>query len=72
MRDLFTRQDRLGGDQVERLKKRIESNQMRLEGIRSAQKEGWEVEVDKLGAGIERDQASITTYLQRRIFIRYS
>ena len=72
MRDLFIRHDRLSGDNVERLKKHIETTQSKLEGIRIAQKEGWEQEVDRLSVSIERDQASIVSLLNRLIFIRYS
>lgn len=72
MRDLFIRHDRLSGDNVERLKKRIEGNQLKLETYRSAQKEGWQAEVDKLTTMIERDQAMISSLLSRRIFIRAS
>lgn len=72
MRDLFIRHDRLSGDNVERLKKRIEGNQLKLEAYRSAQKEGWQAEVDKLTTMIERDQAMISSLLSRRIFIRAS
>lgn len=72
MRDLFIRHDRLSGDNVERLKKRIEANQMKLEGIRAAQKEGWVQEVDRLTNLAERDQITIQQLLNRRIFIRYS
>lgn len=72
MRDLFIRHDRLSGDNVERLKKRIEGNQLKLETFRSAQKEGWQAEVDKLTTMIERDQAMISSLLSRRIFIRAS
>lgn len=72
MRDLFIRHDRLSGDAVERLKKRIEANQMKLEGVRAAAKDGWQVEVDKLTASIERDQLMISQQLHRRVFIRYS
>ena len=70
MRDLFIRHDRLSGDQIERLKKRIEGNGTKLEGIRAAQKEGWETEVDKIATLIERDQATISNLLNRRVFIR--
>ena len=72
MRDLFLRHDRLSGDNVERLKKRIENTQVKLEGIRAAQKEGWAQEVDKLSGLVERDQATIVSLLNRRIFIRLS
>ncbi|KAL5513289.1 MVP1 [Sanghuangporus vaninii] len=72
MRDLFLRHDRLSSDNVERLKKRIETTQSKLEGIRVAQKDGWEQEVDRLSGLVEHDQATIASLLNRRIFIRYS
>ena len=68
---MFIRHDRLSGDQVERLKKRIEANQARLEVVRAAQKDGWEADSEKLTALIERDQASILAQLNRRVFIRF-
>lgn len=70
VRDLFIRHDRLSGDQVEKLKKRIENNQMKLEGIRAGQKEGWEGEYEKVQSMIEKDQATIAAQLNRRVFIR--
>jgi sorting nexin-8 len=70
MRDLFIRHVRLSGDQVERLKKRVESNSSKLEGVKAVQKEGWETEVDRFIGLIERDQASIAAQLNRRVFIR--
>ncbi|KDQ26655.1 hypothetical protein PLEOSDRAFT_1043789 [Pleurotus ostreatus PC15] len=70
MRDLFVRQDRLSIDQVDRLKKRVETTSVRLDGIKSAQKEGWQEEAEKLVSAIERDQATIAAQLARRIFIR--
>lgn len=69
-RDLFIRHDRLSLDQVERLKKRIETTSVKLDGIRAAQKENWQEEVERLTAMIEKDQATIATQLHRRIFIR--
>jgi len=72
MRDLFMRHDRLSGDNVDRLKKRIETTQMRLEGIRTTQKEGWAQEVDKMINLVERDQVTIQQLMNRRVFIRYS
>ncbi|KAF9266966.1 hypothetical protein L218DRAFT_1074801 [Marasmius fiardii PR-910] len=69
-RDLFIRYDRLSLDQVERLKKRIETTSVKMDGIKAAQKEGWQDEVDKLAAGIEKDQATIAAQLSRRVFIR--
>ena len=70
-RDLFHRHDRLSGDQVEKLKKRVEANSAKLEKARGDQKEGWQAEVDKFSALIERDQAAISAALARRVFIRY-
>ncbi|KAF8074872.1 hypothetical protein FPV67DRAFT_602791 [Lyophyllum atratum] len=71
-RDLFIRHDRLSIDQVERLKKRVDANSLKLEGMRAAQKEGWEEEVERLTGLIEKDQATIAAQLSRRIFIRAS
>ena len=70
MRDLFIRHDRLSIDQVERLKKRIETQSVKLDGIRAAQKDGWAEEADRLTGLIERDQASVAAQLNRRVFIR--
>ncbi|KAG2011874.1 MVP1 domain-containing protein [Coprinopsis cinerea AmutBmut pab1-1] len=69
-RDLFIRHDRLSVDQVDRLKKRVETNGSKLEGVRVAQKDGWEEEAERLTALIERDQATIAAQLSRRVFIR--
>ncbi|KAF9466069.1 hypothetical protein BDZ94DRAFT_1188039 [Collybia nuda] len=71
-RDLFIRHDRLSIDQVERLKRRVETNSVKLDGIRAAQKEGWEEEVERYTGLVEKDQASIATQLSRRVFIRAS
>ncbi|KAG6813151.1 hypothetical protein H0H92_013557 [Tricholoma furcatifolium] len=71
-RDLLIRHDRLSIDQVERLKKRVETHSLKLDGIRAAQKEGWEEEVERLTSLIEKDQAAIAAQLSRRIFIRAS
>jgi sorting nexin-8 len=70
MRDLFFRQIRLSIDQVERLKKRVELTQVKLESIRAAQKDGWEGEAEKFVGSIEKDQATITAQLNRRVYIR--
>ncbi|KAF9482566.1 hypothetical protein BDN70DRAFT_801232 [Pholiota conissans] len=69
-RDLFIRHDRLSLDQVERLKKRIETTSVKLDGIRAAQKDNWQEEAERLTAMIEKDQATIAAQLHRRIFIR--
>jgi sorting nexin-8 len=60
----------LSVDQVERLKKRIETNSVKLDGVRAAQKEHWQEEVERLTALIEKDQATIAAQLSRRVFIR--
>ncbi|KIJ65593.1 hypothetical protein HYDPIDRAFT_87912 [Hydnomerulius pinastri MD-312] len=72
MRDLFVRHDRLAVDNVERLKKRVDSNSMKLEGIKSAQKDGWQEDADRVVVLIEKDQATIVSLLNRRVFIRAS
>ncbi|KAL0564393.1 Sorting nexin mvp1, partial [Marasmius crinis-equi] len=69
-RDLFIRYDRLSLDQVERLKKRVETTSVKLDGIKAAQKEGWQDEADRLSSAIEKDQATIAAQLSRRVFIR--
>jgi sorting nexin-8 len=71
MHDLFSRQDRLSGDQVDKLKRRIESNVLKLESIKHAKKDGWAVEADKVMTSIELDQGAITSALSRRVFIRH-
>lgn len=71
MRDLFGRRDSLAKDNVEKLKKHIEAMQSKIEGLRISQKEGWAQDVDRLSNMVERDQASVSLYLQRRVYIRY-
>ena len=70
MRDLFIRHDRLSPDQVDRLRKRVDTNSHKLEGVRQAQKEGWQQEADRIAVLIEKDQAAIAAALARRVFIR--
>lgn len=70
MRDLFFRQTRLSIDQVERLKKRVESTQVKLDSTRDSQKDSGKDEVDKLVGSIEKDQATIAAQLNRRVYIR--
>jgi sorting nexin-8 len=71
VRDLFARHDRLAHDSVDKLRKRVDSQSLKLESIKAAAKEGWEVEADKLIHAIERDQAAIQQALARRVFIRW-
>ena len=70
MRDLFIRHERLSVDQVERLKKRVDVNALKLESIKAVAKEGWEEEADKIAGSIEKDKATISAQLNRRVFIR--
>lgn len=70
MRDLFARHERLAVDNVERLKKRIDSNSTKLESIKAAQKDGWQEDADRVVVLIEKDQATIASLLNRRVFIR--
>ncbi|KAH9995130.1 hypothetical protein BJV77DRAFT_992702 [Russula vinacea] len=70
MRDLFIRHDRLSVDQVERLKKRADANALKLESVKAVAKDGWEEEADKIAVGIEKDKATISAQLNRRVFIR--
>lgn len=71
VRDLYIRHDRLSGDQVEKLKKRVEQNSSRLEGLKSSQKDGWQTEAEKYIGLIEKDQAAIAAALSRRVFVRH-
>ncbi|KAJ6581511.1 hypothetical protein B0H19DRAFT_1115601 [Mycena capillaripes] len=70
MKDLLIRNDRLSIDQVERLRQRVETTSMKLEGVKAAQKEGWQDQVEQFVAAIEKDQATIASQLSRRMFIR--
>ncbi|KAH7890822.1 hypothetical protein F5I97DRAFT_1975354 [Phlebopus sp. FC_14] len=70
MRDLFVRHDRLAVDNVDRLKKRVDSNSMKMEGIKAAKKDGWQEDTDRFVVLIEKDQAIIANLLNRRVFIR--
>ncbi|KAF8141550.1 hypothetical protein EV363DRAFT_1308412 [Boletus edulis] len=66
----LSRHDRLAVDNVERLKKRVDSNSMKLEGLKVAQRDGWEEDADRVIVLIEKDQATIASLLNRRVFIR--
>ncbi|KAK4684468.1 sorting nexin-8, partial [Tremellales sp. Uapishka_1] len=69
-RDLFLRHDKLSKDAVEALRKKVETRQKKVETLKGAQKPGWEIEVDKLIAAIDQDNATIATLLSRRVFVR--
>ncbi|KAF7308754.1 Sorting nexin [Mycena kentingensis (nom. inval.)] len=70
VKDLLIRHDRLSIDQVERLKQRVETTSLKMEGVKAAQKEGWEDEVERHIASIEKDKATIAAQLSRRVFVR--
>jgi sorting nexin-8 len=70
MRDLFIRHSRLSIDQIERLKKRVEYNLVKLESVKSAQKSNWQEEADQIMGSIEKDQAATQAQLNRKVYIR--
>lgn len=70
LRELFIRYDKQSGDQVDKLRKKAETSALKMEGVRAAKRDGWEQEADRLGNTIEKDQATITALLHRRVFIR--
>lgn len=55
---------------MEKLKKRVETNSLKLEAVKQAQKDGWQDDADKIAGLIEKDQAAISAALNRRVFIR--
>ncbi|KAG8862145.1 Sorting nexin mvp1 [Tulasnella sp. 330] len=70
-RDLFSRHVRLSPDRVDVLKRRVEINGRKLEAVKAAKKEGFEVEADKITNLIEKDQVDIAACMSRRVFIRH-
>jgi sorting nexin-8 len=70
MRELFYRHNRLSIDQIERLKKRVETSLVKLESVKAAQKDNWQDEADRIMGSIEKDQATIQAQLNRKVFIR--
>ncbi|WWC91329.1 uncharacterized protein L201_006272 [Kwoniella dendrophila CBS 6074] len=69
-RDLFIRHDKLSKDNVDGLRKKVETRSKKIESLRSAAKPGWEIEVDKLVAASDQDNSTITCLLSRRVFIK--
>ena len=63
MRDLFARHDCLAIDNVGWLKKRIDSNLMKLETIKANQRDGWQEDADRVVVLIDKDQAAIVTLM---------
>ncbi|KAI9440745.1 hypothetical protein H4582DRAFT_2110825 [Lactarius indigo] len=50
--------------------KRVDANALKLESIKALAKDGWEEEADKIAGSIEKDKATISAQLNRRVFIR--
>jgi hypothetical protein len=71
--DLFARHARLvapGAVDMDKLEKRVETNQKKHEQIRRAKKERWEVEAERVRAAIEADERVIQGLLRRKVLIR--
>jgi len=60
----------LSKDNVDALRKKVETRQKKLETTRSGQKPGWEVEAEKLVSANDVDNSTIGTLFSRRVFIR--
>jgi sorting nexin-8 len=60
----------LSKDTVDALRKKVEGRIKKIEQLRASQKTNWEFEADKLAAGNESDNTTITNSLSRRIFVR--
>ncbi|KAL7421347.1 Sorting nexin mvp1 [Cryptotrichosporon argae] len=69
-RDLFVRHERLSEDNVDALRKKVEGRTKKVEALKTSQKPGWEVEVDKLVSATDQDNSAILGLLARRVFIR--
>ncbi|KIR58232.1 sorting nexin MVP1 [Cryptococcus bacillisporus CA1873] len=67
---LFYRHSRLSLDNVDALRKKVDSRFSKIESLKSAKKPGWEGEVDKLVSQSDRDTAEIQHLLARRVFVR--
>ncbi|GAA5821519.1 hypothetical protein JCM3770_001060 [Rhodotorula araucariae] len=73
LRDLFGRQAALGGDNVDKLKKRVETNLSKLSLLRSVtpRPASFDADADKLSSLLAADQRAIDTALRRRSFVRW-
>ncbi|SCV74293.1 BQ2448_6725 [Microbotryum intermedium] len=71
MKELFTRYIHLSADNVDKLKRRVETNMKKLETFRDAATPLGPAEFDKLSHSISTDQRSIELLLRRRSFIRW-
>lgn len=70
-RELFLRHDRFAPDAVDKLRKRVETQSNKLEVVKTARRDNWELEADKYVIAIEKDHAAIAACLARRVFIRH-
>lgn len=70
-RDLLARHERLGSDNVDVLRRRIETSAKRFGTLRQEKPQGWEVETAKLRTSIETDQEQVERLLARRTHIRH-
>ncbi|EON69493.1 hypothetical protein W97_08753 [Coniosporium apollinis CBS 100218] len=71
MRDLFERRDRLAKDNIPQLEKRIQSNENKLQGLRSRPEgAGKPGDVEKVEEAIVRDKQSIVNQHARGVFIK--
>ncbi|BGP15971.1 hypothetical protein JCM10213_004786 [Rhodosporidiobolus nylandii] len=71
MRDLFHRQTTLGVDNVDKLKKRVETNLSKMALLRTHPPADAAQQAEKLAAAIESDQREIDALLRRRAFVRW-
>ncbi|GAA5917598.1 hypothetical protein JCM8208_006761 [Rhodotorula glutinis] len=73
LRDLFGRQAALGGDNIDKLQKRVETNLGKLNLLRSLNPRppSFDADADKLSSLLAADQRSIDAALRRRRFIRW-
>ncbi|BGP02664.1 Sorting nexin Mvp1 [Rhodotorula toruloides ATCC 204091] len=73
LRDLFTRQTTLGIDNVDKLRKRVETNASKLSILRTATPRPltFDADAERLTSLIDSDQRSIDQLLRRRDFVRW-
>ncbi|OXB36473.1 sorting nexin MVP1 [Cryptococcus neoformans] len=67
---LFYRHSKLSVDNVDALRKKVDSRFTKIESLKSAKKPEWEGEVDKLASQSDIDTAEIQRLLARRVFVR--
>jgi len=70
MRDLFDRRDRYARDSIPQLERRIESNERKLQDLRTRPQGAKPGEIEKVEEAIMRDKASIVQQHARGVFIK--